>query len=376
MIVSIDSSIGRVVPRHSGDTVLVELNNPSTTLAAVPLSYSVAHGAVPDSGVLSSVPDVWKDTVDLTHNKVCTVTVRAANGMTHSYVIAFAYVIEDHTISSDAGTTNDLFLKGDSLYVANARGVFYSTDGAVSFSKVPGLSGEVTCVYARGNEIYAGTANGLAMSFDGGQSFLTHQFEGLTNGYNFGIVTGVDVQGDTVYVSTRDGVYVSRDKGTSWGRVPKGTFTASGNEDMLCIIARGNMVYAGMYGGYFISYDGGRTFHRTNSFREWYVYCYRLAFQNGEVYAATGAGVAVSTNGGQSFGWAWEQEVMNDVSVEGDVVCGVSGAGMVISRDGGGSYVSYGGQVGATGETAVEIRKDVIYAGFYQKGMVVVMRRR
>ncbi len=67
MSVSIDPAMGRVMGGVFRDTFLIRVND-ENNLHAVPLVYNLARGAVARSG--GRKDGIWRDTVDLTQNKV------------------------------------------------------------------------------------------------------------------------------------------------------------------------------------------------------------------------------------------------------------------------------------------------------------------
>jgi photosystem II stability/assembly factor-like uncharacterized protein len=213
-----------------------------------------------------------------------------------------------------------------------------------------------------------------------------HIFESPRNGYKTGQVNGIDVQGDTVFAATMDGVYISPDRGSNWNRVSPGAFSGIVSQEMLSVVARGDRVYIGIYGGLYASSDGGKTFvaafdqSRNSNLVD--VNFYSLAIQDGVVYSSTNGVLMKSTDGGRSFVHAATIAECRDIFVEGKTICvasldGLSG-GIAVSKDGGMNFSTYGYTAGLPGTwgTAVTMKGDIIYGGFNQKGSIGMIRPR
>lgn len=370
-------ALGAIFARAGGDTLLVQLHTPDS-MAAVPVVYTLASGAKASRGSRMTA-EVWLDTLDLSGNKVQTVTVTAPGGQKHSYAIAFEYVIENAGLPLDGRHALAIFFDNNTMYVGTNQGMLKSTDGGLTFTDVniPSLGyGAVYGVYARGNLVYAATDSGVAVSSDGGNSFFMRVLKApLPSGVYFP-VSQVCAQGDTVYAASDAGVYISHDAGNSFDSSANNFLSDGGFPGIWSIYAMGSTVYAGGQEGFYISTDGGRHFTGyapLNSGRR----CNSIYLADGLIYAGTIAGVSISGDGARDFsdpsaGGQWPSTNTYAVAASGSTVC-AGGTGFWLSQDGGKTYAQYTAASGLGGQpgnyltvNAVAINGGVIYCGYQQ----------
>jgi hypothetical protein len=136
-------------------------------------------------------------------------------------------VLEESTSSSGPGSRNGLgsneirgiFVDGDHVYAATARGLSVSWDRGERFfnrSIEDGLPTEILqCVHAAGDLVLIGTwGKGLVLSRDAGDTIdsAVSTEQGLPSNYIYDIT----VKSGTWYIATSEGLAVSTDKGSSF----------------------------------------------------------------------------------------------------------------------------------------------------------------
>jgi hypothetical protein len=373
LTVTIDTTVGAILPGHSADTFLVELKN-TKLIKQVPVVYHFTVGAVPDSG--SKLTDsTWADTIDLSQNKVHEVTIKAQDGQKSVYAIAFKYLFVNHLLvgGTQESETRILF-NGDTMYVGAAQGIFKSIDGGQTYSLLNGLGGQTSVLdlFIHGSTIYAATNLGVSISSDDGQTFSSQVFPTGYPLYTNFPCTGIFAQGDTVYVSG-GGVHVSHDGGSTYAADsynPPGTVPVSTSS----IYAKGSMVYVGSYRGFGVSVDGGQTFVTNTSGLgdgNSQVQCNSFVIYNGLIYVADVWGVSISGDGGNGFTDYTSANGLSDqgnnwvsaVGVDGNLVAAATNYGVSISTDGGKSYLNYGVDygLGSNSTRGVTVRGNTIY---------------
>lgn len=249
-------------------------------------------------------------------------------------------------ISTDGGTTIStkttlqglgsnrvvsITLHGNTLYAAtHGGGISYSTDGGQSFvtkTTANGLgSNDVAKVFVDplNNRIYAATGfllpgavssggGGVSISTDGGFSFTNRTV--ANSGLADNVVSHVYAKNNFVYAATSKGLSVSTDWGNTFStRGCAEGFTYSGgcgltniSEDTTFILpGSNNRLYVGTVGGLAISTDGANTFEK----REFNILQFdslvgnavlSLNEQAGKLYVSTSSGLSISTNNGATF---------------------------------------------------------------------------
>jgi hypothetical protein len=363
LTVTIDTTVGAILPGHSADTFLVQLKQ-TKLIKQVPLVYHFTVGAAPDSG--SRLTDsTWADTVDLSQNKVHEVTVTAKNGKKSVYAIAFQYLFINHPIIGGTQESDcRIVFNSDTIYVGTAQGIYKSIDGGQSYMLVNDLGGglaSVNDIFIQGRTIYAATNLGVSISTDNGKTFSSHTFPTGYPLYSNFPCTGIYAQGDTVYVAG-GGVYVSHDGGNTYSpnsynpQAPVPVLMSS-------IYGKGSTVYAGSYNGFAVSSDGGQSFVTyTNGLGDGnaQVQCNGFVVYNNMIYVADEWGVSISSNGGTSFidytsadglsnpGDNW----VSAIGVDGNLVGAATDYGISISTDGGKSYLNYNADYGLGSNTS------------------------
>lgn len=258
-------------------------------------------------------------------------------------------------ISSDFGVTFSNKAKNEGIsvpYVMGVRldkgtlfacgfgGIFSSTDGGGSFSKLAashsGLGvGLVNDIAGDGTKIYAATANGLSISTDGGASFTT---KGYSNGLLNYSVNAVAVNGSNIYLATTYGLAISTDGGATFTNktTPFGTDT---NLSSVAIV--GSKIFVGSEGSnIYISSDGGNSFSSAALGTSYQTVNCIVALDSNNIFACTGgAGLAKSTNGGGSWTMLTTTQGLgsnsvNALAISGTTLYAGTQGGVSISTDG------------------------------------------
>lgn len=261
----------------------------------------------------------------------------AASVLTLAAAANASVTFTNYTTTSGLGsnTVRGVFLDGTTIYAATDGGVSVSSDSGGSWTNYSGngLGGGspsgVNGVWASGNTIYAATgrnAGGLSPGF----SRTTNVGSGWTNQSQAGWwVMGVWASSDmqTVYTATwGGGVFTSTDGGLS--------FTQRNSGTVLNDNSGGNIV-RGIYGG------SGST-----------------------IYAATDAGLRVSTDGGSSWSTALAGRVNGVFETGGTIYAASDAGGVSVSTNGGSSWTSYttADGVGSNTVNGIYAAGSMIYA--------------
>jgi hypothetical protein len=215
----------------------------------------------------------------------------------------------------------------------------------------------------------------LAISRDGGKTFSNHLFKAAANINNGSIegVTGIAVQGDTIYASTvYGGVFISRDGGASFDPTTNGLNPGNGYPSVYDISVNGSMVYAATGSGLSISIDGGRSFTVERSLADAAgkpVLCSKVYVDKNILYVATSDGPYFSADGGKSFAAigsdAGERNFASSIWVENGIMCVGYYNGLAVSYDGGLSFIHYGAKSGFESGVveSIVMKGTTIYCG-------------
>ncbi len=280
-------------------------------------------------------------------------------------------------------------------------GVFKSSDGGSSWGPInKGLTSPMvnTLVVDNTNPttVYAGTrGKGVFKSTDGGLSW-TPTGEGLDNP-NIITLTLDTANPKILYAGTFEGVFKTLNGGSNWVSINKGLsqepdeYSSEPFTPPILSIAvdpaNTQVVYAGAFGAFFKSLDGGENWTMINVYEGgmWNTVIASLVIDpvsTTTIYAGTGAGVFKSTDGGTN--WVYMKDT--DVSEKSDgfkqsggspalaidpskpfvVYVGVDGGGIFKTSDGGNSWVQVNTGLTTKVVSALVIHPDntyIIYAG-------------
>lgn len=212
-----------------------------------------------------------------------------------------------------ATTVRDIFIdKNDNIYLATYAGLAISTNQGESFTTkttgLPlwyGIPITMAVVVDSEGRIFVGTTSGVCVSSDGGDSFITKTTaHGLGNNY----ISGLAIDSlDNIYVTSSGGLSISSDHGASFVN----RTTANGlysNSVTGIYVDTNSKIHISMYSygvgqAVGISTDGGTSFVSTVIPGANGKHTLRaiVTDSNGNIYAGTDQGVAVSTNGGNSY---------------------------------------------------------------------------
>ncbi len=246
-----------------------------------------------------------------------------------------------------------LVLAGSTLYAATSAGLSISTDGGTTFLNfTAGLpSATVTAIAVSGATVYAGTDLGLSISSDGGHTFTATRT--TTNGLGNNYVGALVFDGAKLYVGTgapfisgaTNSFAISTD---STGASFTAHTVSPSHPDLRTesIQVEGTTVRVGAYPAYYLSTDGGLTFvpkDLRGSLK-------KITGSGANLYAAVQdgsgfGGVAISNDNGQSFTIRGTEDglastIVQDVFVDGSNVYAATGLGLGVSTNGGTSFVN------------------------------------
>ena len=233
----------------------------------------------------------------------------AANG----HRLGRAFAIDPQTPATIYAAAYTDQRSGDGNSYGVGRGVLKSTNGGGSWRAMnAGLNGRAVGALAvdprRASTIYAGTYDeGVLKSTDGGLSWrpVSPRLAALSEtAYVYSLA--IDPRNTaTVYVGTLDGLFKSTNAGRSWRGSGNGLFAKEETEVLaLAVNPRSpSTLYAGLWGaGVFKSTDSGG--HWRSVKRGVIVYALAIDPRTPTtVYAATGQGLARSTDAGASWTW-------------------------------------------------------------------------
>ncbi|MBN1478931.1 hypothetical protein EH223_14665 [candidate division KSB1 bacterium] len=117
----------------------------------------------------------------------------------------------------------------------------------------------------------------------------------------------------TLYIGTHNGIYKSVNNGESWSEINKGLET----NDISCIAARANIVYAGSWGkGVYRSLNGGEEWQSVwSSDKNPHVNDIFVSPSHQTVYVATEHGLFKSENGGETWAHIFQYGKIRTVAV-------------------------------------------------------------
>jgi Secretion system C-terminal sorting domain len=153
-----------------------------------------------------------------------------------------------------------------------------------------------------------------------------------TTGPYKGIVTCFALSGTNIFAGTYGGVYLSTNNGTSWTQTNYGLPTM--NSDLLALAISGTYIFAGTFYGVFLSTNNGTIWTAVNNGLPNYSQIYALAVNGTNLFAGTGGGgVYLSTNNGTSW-----MAVNNGLTNSGILALAVSGTNLFAGTYGAGVW--------------------------------------
>lgn len=210
---------------------------------------------------------------------------------TNSGLGVFFYSRTNQTWS--AGTTqNEIYavkthaigIKGNSIFVGETNGLFYSHDRGQTWAKDLNTGNTITAVTVTNDTIYIGSDNttsvGVRRSVDNGSTWIS-----VSNGLTTTRVSCLSIGNNVLYAGTSGaGVFKSTDNGANWSAANNGLTDLW----VKCIFYFNNYLYVGTggtpTGGLFVSADGGLN---------WTAVTTSSGITNLNVRAFTGAGNTV-----------------------------------------------------------------------------------
>jgi len=248
-----------------------------------------------------------------------------------------------------------LVLAGSTLYAATSAGLSISTDGGTTFGNfttgLASASVNALAVAVSGTTVYAATDSGLSISSDGGHTFTVTRT--TANGLGDNYVGALVFDGTKLYVGTgapfisgaTNSFAISTDS-TGVSFTPHAVSPSHASLRTESIFVEGTTVRVGAAPAYYLSTDGGLTFVPKDLRGS----LMKITGSGSNLYAAIQegsgfGGVAVSTDNGQSFTIRGTEDglasnVVQDVFVDGSNVYAATFAGLGVSTNGGTSFVN------------------------------------
>jgi photosystem II stability/assembly factor-like uncharacterized protein len=220
--------------------------------------------------------------------------------------------------SSDTGSTwnflkdwayTPITVSGNKIYAGSDKGLFYSdTKGkhwtAMNNNAFPYIQTGETRSYTipllatSGKNIIAGfSGQGIFLSKDEGRNWKEID-EGIPRENNefFLSIHSLLIHGDTLFalIGLVSEIYRSTNYGKLWALANSGIT----NNELSCLAASGNKIFAGSRNGIFVSDNNGNTWSSGNNGlrSRGSRYIFSIANSGGNVFAATGAGVFISSD--------------------------------------------------------------------------------
>jgi hypothetical protein len=228
-------------------------------------------------------------------------------------------------------------------------------------------------VYASGSSLYVASNNGVSVSTDGGANWTNY-----SNGYQ---VDSVYASGSNVYAGTYyGGLLISNDNGQTY-TTRNGANSNLGDNDpqfqgdrvRAVYVDQAGTIYAGTGNGLSISTDGGTSFHNVLSGVGYPDGVTGVYASGGNIYATIlGVGLAVSTNSGATFTYYGTAEGLGDTGVwgvhaVGDTIYVATGSGVSISRNGAWAVPS----ASSFSTTTNGLGSPLVFGGVYAIGSTV-----
>jgi hypothetical protein len=358
---SMDTAIGTITQKPNADTFIVDLRvqeNLDSVAVIIHLdtSYRSSIGTRINDSTYAAI-------IDISNNGVANVKITSPEDSTKNYSIGFKYII--HMYNTDNGISggfmDDLFVRGDTIYIATAEGLSISTNGGTSFKIYTSDNGLISSyqesvvvtdtrifagsnsgldvskdqgktfklvynpptsslqyvnnIQVEGNMVYGSTSlNGIAISSDSGETFITNK---VSTSYNSNVIYSMDAYANNVYVGSNEGLYISTDKGNTF------SFTEINNLGFITINSvfteNANTIYVGLNAidGVYASYDAGKTFTSLHCPSK---SAYSIYAKGDNIYVGYIDGLFISADKGKHFSTYFPSTFTYKVFVQGNDV--------------------------------------------------------
>ena len=277
------------------------------------------------------------------------------------------------------------FAKDRTIYAARATGLYRSTDGGASWQPAYGSldlgSALVTSAVAvspdfvRDRTVFAGCSGGVVCSYDAGQTWHVITLPTRPSIISCLAFSPTYADDGIAFLGTmEDGVYRSADRGQSWARWNFGLFDLRVLAlDLSPDFSHDETVFAGTETGIYVSKSGGRSW-RPLPFPDEAAPVLSLAVsptfgQDGVLWAGTeSAGLWASTDRGKTWRRSGEEAlqasvnaliVLDQSSTEHQLLA-LATEGLLLSRDGGGTWTSLAAEQLAELEPAAVVAPEGI----------------
>lgn len=242
------------------------------------------------------------------------------------------------TIKPEENTAQCLTRCGPYLFVGMGNGVYRSSDDGLHWSKMSsGITvGFITSLAGTDSILYAGAAGGYGIfrTVDYGSNWTPVEGWGLSDW----LVRTLVLRDKYLFAGTWGGLFVSADSGFSWSQ----SVSPISGKVIYSLAVMDTMVFAGIFGGIFRSTDNGQTW-ASSSVGLTNPAINTITRSGSMLYAGTNGGVFRSSDSGAT--WMAMNEGLSDPTVTSLTFCdsfmfaGTAG-GMFRSTDQGGSWVA------------------------------------
>ncbi|MFP4363242.1 MAG: hypothetical protein ACLFR1_05185 [Spirochaetia bacterium] len=265
------------------------------------------------------------------------------------------------SVSTDAGSTwdaidydgtaveyarvNDIMRLGDDLFLATQHGVAKSANNGLNITVATSANGleedsyedeDVRSIDADSDgNLYVASDEGVFTSTDGGQSW-TKVF-----GSDISYASDILIEGSTIYIGASDGLHVTSDNGTSW------VTSGLGGSSRFLKYDGTNVFFGSYYGGFYYSSDHYATFQQVTT-ADGLIDGLEQGFaSDGSTWIlAADSGISISSDQGEN--WTnmtngpglTSNGIMDIVLEDSTLIAGTSFGGVVTSEDFGATWES------------------------------------
>jgi len=229
--------------------------------------------------------------------------------------------------------------------------------------------GTITCITTITNNIYVGTASdvngGVFVTSNSGNSWI---YRGLYSKSIRGLISS----GTNLFAGTgSDGVLFSVNAGSLWNPVNTGMTS----NIVYALAINGNNIYAGTYGGIFVSTNNGNNWTATGPANG----IYSLVTNGNSIFAGSSGGVYMSLNNGSSWSTTNLPGSSNIISFavnDSNIYAGSTLNGVYLSTNYGSSWNAVNNGLPANTEIrSIALIGDTIFAGTYNRGVYLSLNK-
>ena len=235
------------------------------------------------------------------------------------------------TSSGSTGYNNPIYaiaFSGSKIILGTNRGIYISNNNGISWAASNNGIGNISIksLVISGNYIFAGTYMGVYRSSNNGNSWQT-----ANTGIKNTSINTFSEQSNKIITLSAGAIFSSINNGQTWNQfnIP--------NKDVYTLAVKGNRIYAGVgdtySGGIYLSTDSCTSWVTINNGIDTTYYVYLIGVRDSLVVAATGHGIYVSLNYGNSWVYRGSLTSVNAISFHDNYI--------FVSTLGHGIYRSY-----------------------------------